>query len=301
MKVTSNARNEYWPRVSGDRIAWSGWRRGDYQVFTAVAYPVTVPEITSIDPATAPTTGGATVVINGSGFLSMSGAAAVKFGGANATSYTVNSPTKITAVAPAHAAGKVDVTVTAAGGTSSTSGSGDDLLYLTRYDQADTHFAYTGTWTVSRTTSASGGSFRFCNATGSVTVSFSGTYLTWIAKQSSVYGKAKVTLDDRDPVMVDLYSASALYRRPVWNTGTLESGTHTVKIEWTGTKNSSATDTNVSVDAFDVEGTLTQAVALTRYQETAAALAYTGDVEHVDGGLGLRRHLQVRQCRRGRR
>ena len=265
------------PDVSGDRVAWSGGDgTTDTEIYTAVAYPVTVPEITSLDPATALTTGGATVVINGSGFLSMSGAAAVKFGGTNATSYTVNSPTKITAVAPAHAAGKADVTVTAAGGTSSTSGTGDDLLYLTRYQQTDTHLAYVGTWTKSTTTSATGGDFKFCNATGSVTVSFTGSYLAWIAKTSPVYGKAKVTLDDQAPVTVDLYSPAAAYRRSVWNTGPLDSGAHTVKIEWNGTKNASATDTNISVDAFDVLGTLAQAVALTRYQQTATALAYMG-------------------------
>ena len=297
VKVTSNTRNEYWPRVSGDRIAWSGWDGADYQAFTAAAYPVTVPEITSIDPATAPTTGGATVVINGSGFLSMSGAAAVKFGGANATSYTVNSPTKITAVAPAHAAGKVDVTVTAAGGTSSTSGSGDDLLYLTRYDQADTHFAYTGTWTVSSTTSASGGSFRFCNATGSVTVSFSGTYLTWIAKQSSVYGKAKVTLDDRDPVTVDLYSTSARLPAPGMEHGHArvrdphgqdrvdrheEQLGHRYQRQRGRIRRGG--DTDPGRRAHPLPGDRRRSRLLDR------------DVEHVDGGLGLRRHLQVREC-----
>jgi hypothetical protein len=237
---------------------------------------VTVPEIASITPATGPTTGGATVVINGSGFLSMTGAAAVKFGGVNATSYTVSSPTKITAVAPTHAAGKVDVAVTAAGGTSSTAGTGDDFLYLTRYEQADPHFAYSGTWNVSRTTSASGGSFRFCNATGSVTVRFTGTYLAWIAKTSPAYGKATVTLDEQPPVTVDLYSPASVYKNVVWNTGLLDVGTHTVRIAWTGTKNASATDTNIGVDAFDILGTLPQAPVVNRYEQADARLSFAG-------------------------
>ena len=276
VKLTANNSSEQWPEISGNRMIWAGYDGSDYQVFTAVAYPVTVPEITSITPATAPTAGGATVVIKGSGFLSMSGASAVKFGGTNATSYTVDSPTQITAVAPAHAAGKVDVTVTAAGGTSSVTGSGDDFLYLMRYEQNDSRLAYSGTWTVSTTTSASSGSFRYCNATGSVTATFTGTYLAWVAKTSPVYGKAKVTLDEGAPVTVDLYSADAVYKSVVWNTGPLASGTHTVKIEWTGTHSSSATDTNIGVDAFDVQGTLTQAIALTRYEQTATQLVYSG-------------------------
>ena len=276
VKLTSNSVADEGPQIDGDRVVWMHNDGSDYEIYTAVAYPVTVPEVASVEPASGLIGGGASVVINGSGFLSMSGAAAVKFGGISATNYTVNSPTKITAVAPAHSAGRVDVTVTAAGGTSSTAGDANDFLYLTRYQQTDTHLAYVGAWTTSTTTSATGGDFKFCNATGSVTVSFTGTYLAWIAKQSPAYGIARVTVDDGTPVTVDLYSPAAAYQRSVWNTGPLGSGAHTVKIEWTGTKNVSATDTNIGVDAFDVLGSLTQAVSLARYQQTATQLAFTG-------------------------
>jgi hypothetical protein len=116
---------------------------------------------------------------------------------------------------------------------------------------------YAGTWTASSSPSASNGSFRFANTPGSsVTVTFTGTYLGWIAKTSPVYGIAKVTLDGGDPVFVDLYSADAVWKKPAWDTGTLAAGTHTVKIEWTDTKNAAATGFNVSVDAFDIIGTL---------------------------------------------
>jgi hypothetical protein len=46
---------------------------------------------------------------------------AVKFGDADATSFTINSDTSITAIAPAGAIGTVDITVTTVGGTSTTS------------------------------------------------------------------------------------------------------------------------------------------------------------------------------------
>ena len=75
------------------------------------------PAISSVTPSSGSTSGGTSVTINGSGFTGLTGASAVTFGGVNATSYTVNSATKITAVAPAHAAGTVRVQVTAAGGT----------------------------------------------------------------------------------------------------------------------------------------------------------------------------------------
>ena len=126
-----------------------------------------------------------------------------------------------------------------------------------RYEQNDGHFVYAGTWVTSTTTSASAGSFRFANtARSSVTVSFVGSYLSWIAKKSPVYGKAKVTLDGGTPAMVDLYNATEVFKQKVWESGVLVPGTHTIKIEWSGTKSSAATDTNIGVDAFDIIGTL---------------------------------------------
>ncbi|WP_329409986.1 IPT/TIG domain-containing protein [Nocardia vinacea] len=73
-----------------------------------------VPALTSITPSSGPVVGGTTVVLTGTG---LSTASAVKFGATPATSFTVNSATQITAVAPA-GTGTVQVTVTTAGGTS---------------------------------------------------------------------------------------------------------------------------------------------------------------------------------------
>jgi hypothetical protein len=75
---------------------------------------VGAPVLTSIVPNQGATTGGTTVTLTGT---DLSGATAVLFGGTPATSFTVNSPTQITAVAPA-GAGTVPVTVTTPGGTS---------------------------------------------------------------------------------------------------------------------------------------------------------------------------------------
>ena len=58
------------------------------------------------------------MTVTGSDFYGVSG---VMFGTAAATSFTVDSPTKVTAVTPAEIVGTVDVTVTTPGGTSATS------------------------------------------------------------------------------------------------------------------------------------------------------------------------------------
>jgi len=128
---------------------------------------------------------------------------------------------------------------------------------LTTAEQPDSHLVYTGTWTTSSATAASGGTWVYANTAGSsVTINFTGSYLVWLAKKSPKYGLAKVTLDGGKPATIDLYNASEAYKQKVWNTGVLASGPHKVVIEWTGTKNASATDTNISVDAVQVLGAL---------------------------------------------
>jgi murein DD-endopeptidase MepM/ murein hydrolase activator NlpD len=150
-----------------------------------------------------------------------------------------------------------------------------------RYEQNDTRLAYSGTWTPVSTPYAYGGSFRYANSSGSsVNVAFSGTYIAWIAKKSPVYGKAKVILDGGTPETVDLYASSEEWKQTVWEK-TLPDGPHTLRIEWTGLKNSAATNTNISVDAFAILGTLTQATSgsgatATRYEQDNSKLAYSG-------------------------
>lgn len=78
---------------------------------------IAAPTITSVAPDRGPVVGGTYVVITGTNFA---GTTAVNFGATAAMSFTLDSATRITAVAPAHAAGVVDITVTASGGTSAT-------------------------------------------------------------------------------------------------------------------------------------------------------------------------------------
>ncbi|WP_283610253.1 IPT/TIG domain-containing protein [Faecalispora anaeroviscerum] len=75
------------------------------------------PTVTSLSPTSGTTAGGTSVTITGTDFTD---ATAVEFGSTASTSFTVDSSTKITVNSPAHSAGKVDVTVTTAGGTSAT-------------------------------------------------------------------------------------------------------------------------------------------------------------------------------------
>ncbi|MGE0571685.1 MAG: beta strand repeat-containing protein [Dehalococcoidia bacterium] len=78
-------------------------------------YTGTGPVVTSLSPASGPTSGGTIVVITGTGFTA---ATSVSFGGTAAASFVVNSGTSITAVAPARSTGTVYVVVTTASGSS---------------------------------------------------------------------------------------------------------------------------------------------------------------------------------------
>src|SRR5262249_16702349 len=73
------------------------------------------PVVSSVSPNVGPTDGGQTVTITGS---NLSGATKVSFGTTPATDVTILSDSRLTATVPAHVAGRVNVTVTSALGTS---------------------------------------------------------------------------------------------------------------------------------------------------------------------------------------
>jgi alpha-tubulin suppressor-like RCC1 family protein len=90
-----------------------------------LAYGEPVPAVTEVSPSLGRTAGGTSVSITG---VNLTDASSVRFGAHPASSFTVNSSSSITAVAPAGAVGTVDVTVTTAAGTSPT-GPADRFTY----------------------------------------------------------------------------------------------------------------------------------------------------------------------------
>ncbi len=129
---------------------------------------VAAPTVTSITPSSGPTVGGTSVTIAGT---NLTGASAVSFGGTAATTFTVDNANQITATAPAHAAGAVDVTVTTAGGTSATN-LGDAFTYVA----APTVTSVTPS--SGPTTGGTSVTIAGTNLTGASAVSFGGTAAT---------------------------------------------------------------------------------------------------------------------------
>jgi hypothetical protein len=147
----------------------------------------------------------------------------------------------------------------------------------TLYQQTDTRLTYLGAWTPGYTSLASGGSF--CSSDGNkaaVLVNFKGTSIQVLARKAPWYGKALVSIDGGTATVVDLYSASTLYKKVVYSKTGLTNTAHTMVIKRLGQKNTSATGYAISLDALQIVGSLTQAVKTTAYQQDNAKVRYAG-------------------------
>ena len=153
------------------------------------------PTVTGVSPAAGPTSVGTPVTITGTNFAI--GSTTVDFGPNAATSVQVQSPTTLTALAPAGTPGTADVTVTTAGGTSQTS-SADQYTFdaAPTVSQVSPNFgpvAGQNTVTITGTNFVSGATVDFgANAATSVDVE-SSTTLTALAPPGS-YGTVDVTV-----------------------------------------------------------------------------------------------------------
>jgi hypothetical protein len=94
----------------------SGTLTGGFTYSTPTAPP---PTVTSVSPNAGPTSGGTTVTLTGTNFVS---GATVSFGGVTGTTVNVTSSTSISVVTPAHTAGTVSVSVTNTDGQSGSLG-----------------------------------------------------------------------------------------------------------------------------------------------------------------------------------
>src|SRR5438067_4041415 len=128
-----------------------------------------IPTVTSVTPNQGPSSGGTTVNVVGSNFIA---ANKVAFGDASA-SFTVNSPSSLTAFSPPHVPGTVDLRVTNPDGTSAPSAG--DLYFYTGSPPTVTGVSPSQGPTAGGTTVTVGG-HGFLNATavnfGSATATF---------------------------------------------------------------------------------------------------------------------------------
>jgi hypothetical protein len=152
-----------------------------------------------------------------------------------------------------------------------------------RIEENDGPVVYSGPWQFngtmrnwSDTSLATGtGTASFSDAAGArADLTFAGTAVTWVGLRGPWVGIADVYLDGVFAQQVDLYSATEQVQAPIFTASGLAPGTHTLRIQPTGTKNAAAQTARVIVDTFDV--TLpTPAPQVARVQETDAAITYS--------------------------
>lgn len=119
-------------------------------------------------------------------------------------------------------------------------------------DVDTTATTYTGTWTEINDSSASGGTYKKASSSlAKAEFSFEGNSISWVAMKDTSLGIANVYIDGDFKASVDLFSPTLIYQAKVFSFDLLNSGDHTLTIQPTGTKNASATDFNIVVDAFD--------------------------------------------------
>lgn len=127
----------------------------------------------------------------------------------------------------------------------------------------------------------SGRSSRILNSTGSVSLTFTGTGVTWISRLTESSGIARVSIDGVFVKNVDRYAPQAAYQQAVFTTSGLSMGQHTIELAWTNNRNPKATGANLLLDAFDIVPIVPQptSVAVTPLVDGhAVSWAWTSDV-----------------------
>ncbi|MDI7258429.1 MAG: hypothetical protein QME90_00760 [Thermodesulfobacteriota bacterium] len=123
------------------------------------------------------------------------------------------------------------------------------------YQENDPAITYTGNWNALSDLNANGGSYRNSNdasTPATVTVTFTGTAVSWISDPWNDLGIARVYIDGVLDATVDLYSGVNRYQQVVYSRSGLSLGTHTLKVEVTGNKNTISAGTWIDIDAFVV-------------------------------------------------
>ena len=109
-----------------------------------------------------------------------------------------------------------------------------------------------GTWTSQALTGSYGGSVKYSapTAAGSrARFAFGGNEVAWVSTKAGNRGRAEVWVDGVKQTTVDLYAPTGQTRQVVFRK-VLPSGSHTLEVRPTGTKNASSSGTRVDVDAF---------------------------------------------------
>ena len=125
------------------------------------------------------------------------------------------------------------------------------------YDDTSSALDYVGSWSHVSNQSYTGGDYEktesFSDTAGdSMSVTFTGTAVQWIAPTASNHGIADVYLDGTQVATVDGYSPGTEFQQVEYSVSGLADTSHTLKIVVSGQKNPASGGTFVSIDAINV-------------------------------------------------
>lgn len=126
----------------------------------------------------------------------------------------------------------------------------------TRFDDSDSRMYYSGDWSNQIDGSCYGSSMAVADSAAAAAFVFTGTSVDLLATTGDSMGIASVSLDGAAPDSVDLYSPATTYQDTVWSSSGLTETTHTVVIEYTGSKSASSTADDINIDAVETDGEL---------------------------------------------
>jgi O-glycosyl hydrolase len=113
-------------------------------------------------------------------------------------------------------------------------------------------FNYTGTWSYGSQSGAYQGDNHWSSVTNNAyQVAFTGTKVQIYSAKANNHGIFAVSIDGGAETNVDLYAATRADQVLVWTSPNLTSGSHTVKVRVTGTKNASSTGAVIVADRVD--------------------------------------------------
>jgi len=105
-----------------------------------------------------------------------------------------------------------------------------------RVEQSSTAVAYSGTWSSSSNTTASGGSFKYTSTLwASASYTFTAMSLGLLAVKSAAGGSASVYVDGVFKTTISFYASATTYRQVVYTLNYATQGTHTIKVVCKGT------------------------------------------------------------------
>lgn len=123
----------------------------------------------------------------------------------------------------------------------------------TRVEQDDPSVTFSGNWYSNDSAGHSRGVAALTNTGGArVTLTFTGTGITWVGVKDGWSGLATVHLDGAMTV-VNSYADPAAYQTAVYRARSLAPGTHTLTIEVTHERGQKTEGSWVWIDAFDIE------------------------------------------------